>query len=441
MPCRHLFCRLDFRTGTSAARLGRRIELGITLLFCMAGLASSQISESNPSSTDLNPPLLLSAPEHGIRAYPRLSLGDGQELRYLGTFSANAKYRRLSKLTRVLEALASASRFTSVVGEVASSQSVPPSWMILPARRVVEDFDAPAYAARITQPNSNLGTIRDAVVTLAYGRPRVMGTPAQLTTDSMLRVIVSDPELRSVHVFDPQGRTSFSIVGDQGRRLRQPAGVAVDAEDNIYIADSQRGMVLVYNKYGQFVRYIGNFQGENMYESPTGIAIDRKAGRLYLADTPRNLVFILDLQGNVLKRVGRDRSGKGIAKITSPTRIALSDHGAVVFEEQQSEIQLLDLDGNRAGSYRLVAGIDRDNGVTVDRDGNLYVSYVGRSIIGVYKKDGTLIGSFGQPGSRMGEFQAAKEVWVDASNRVYVADTGNARVQVFQVSRGDASRH
>jgi len=434
MPCRHPFCRLDFRTGTSAARLRRRIEVGITLLFCMAGPASSRISESDASSTALAAPPVLEAPEHGIRAYPRISFAGGQELSYVGTFSANAKYRKLSKLARALEALASASRFTSVVGETASSHAGPPAWMILPARRVVEDFDTPAYATKITQPNSNLGNIRDAVVTFAYGRPRVMGTPAQLTTDSTRRVIVRDPELRSVHVLDPQGKNSFSIVGDHGRRLRQPAGVAVDADDNIYIADSERGMVLVYNKFGQFVRYIGNFQGENMYEFPTGIAIDRKAGRLYLADTPRNLIFILDLQGNVLKRVGRDRNGKGVGKFTSPTHIALSDRGVLVLEAQQSQIQLLDFEGNRTGGYRLVVGIDRDNGVTMDRDGNIYVSYVGRSIVSIYNGDGALIGSFGQPGSRIGEFLAPKEVWVDASNRVYVADTGNARVQVFQLS-------
>jgi len=77
-----------------------------------------------------------------------------------------------------------------------------------------------------------------------------------------------------------------------------------------------------------------NFHGENMYERPTGIAIDRKAGRLYLADTPRNLVFILDLHGNVLKRLGRDRHGNGSGDFASPTQIAVSDHGIVVLDAE-----------------------------------------------------------------------------------------------------------
>jgi DNA-binding beta-propeller fold protein YncE len=313
--------------------------------------------------------------------------------------------------------------------------------MILPARRVVEDFASPAHAAQIAQPQSNLASIRDGVLTFVYGRARVMGTPRQVTTDSMLRVIISDPDLRAVHVFDPKGKTSFSILGDQGRRLHLPAGVAVDADDNIYIADSEAGMVLVYNHYGQFVRYLGNFHGENMYERPTGIAIDRKAGRLYLADTSRDLVFILDLQGNVLKRVGKDRHGNGSGEFASPTQIAVSDHGIVVLDAEGSRIQVLDFDGNRIGYYRVVVGVDKENGLAVDRDGNIYISYVAKSMISVYKQDGTPMGTFGQSGSRIGEFFAPRGLWVDASNRIYVADTANARVQVFEVRGGQLPPH
>jgi DNA-binding beta-propeller fold protein YncE len=266
-----------------------------------------------------------------------------------------------------------------------------------------------------------------------------MGTPHQLTTDSMLRVIISDPDLRAVHVFDPKGKTTFSILGDQGRRLHLPAGVAVDAEDNIYIADSERGMVLVYNQYGQFVRYIGLFHGENMYERPTGIAIDRKARRLYLADTPRNLVFILDLDGKVLKRLGKDRHGNGRGEFASPTQIIVSDHGVVVLDAERSRIQILDFDGNSIGRYRIPTAVDRDNGLAVDNDGNIYISYAASSAISIYKRDGTSIGSFGRSGSRIGEFRAPRGLWVDASNRVYVAGAGNARVQVFQMSTGAPS--
>jgi DNA-binding beta-propeller fold protein YncE len=434
------FRSLLFGGSARTASAGLRIVVGLALSVLMIQSALSQTRAAPaPSATGLYTSLLLEPPTQNVQASSRVSLGGDRQLEYLGTFCATAKYKRSSKFTRALEAQGSTSWSTSVLGTDAARQAEAPGWMILPARAVVEDFAPPAHATKIAEPQSNLASIRDEVVTFVYGRARVMEAPHQVTTDSMLRVIISDPDLRAVHVFDPKGKTSFSILGDQGRRLHLPAGVAVDAEDNIYIADSEAGMVLVYNQHGQFVRYLGNFHGENMYERPTGIAIDRKAGRLYLADTPRNLVFILDLHGNVLKRLGRDRHGNGSGDFASPTQIAVSDHGIVVLDAEGSRIQVLDFDGNRISCYRVVVGVDTENGLAVDRDGNIYISYVARSMISMYKPDGTPMGTFGQAGRKIGEFLAPRGLWVDASNRIYVADTANARIQVFAVSTGTTS--
>jgi len=441
---RGIWCFRHSLFGRSArtARAELQIVAGLGLSVLMAQSALSQTREEPaPSATGLYASLPLEPPTQNVRAFPRVSLGDARQVKYLGTFCADAKYKKSSKFTRALEAQGPNSWSTSVLGQAAVRQTAVPWRMILPTRRLVEDFAPPAYATEIAKPQSNLASIRDKVLTFVYGRARVMGSPQQVTTDSRQRVIISDSELRAVHVFDPKGKTSFTILGGQGRRLEMPAGVAVDAEDNIYIADSEQGMVLVYNQYGQFVRYIGNFHGENMYERPTGIAIDRKAGRLYLADTPRNLIFVLDLQGNVLKRAGTDRHGRGSGEFVSPTQIAVSDHGVMVLDADGSRIQVLDFDGNRIGYYRVVVGVDEENGLAIDKDGNIYVSYVARSIISVYKPDGTPLGTFGQPGSRVGEFLAAKGLWIDASNRIYVADGLNARVQVFQLSTKTTSVH
>jgi sugar lactone lactonase YvrE len=79
--------------------------------------------------------------------------------------------------------------------------------------------------------------------------------------------------------------------------------------------------------------------------------------------------------------------------------------------------------------------------LAVDGDGNIYISYIAASAIGIYKSDGTPMGTFGQLGSRIGEFLDPRGLWVDAGNRIYVADTANARVQVFQVSTKATSPH
>ena len=183
--------------------------------------------------------------------------------------------------------------------------------------------------------------------------------------------------------------------------------------------------MLVYNQHGHSVRYIGMFRGESMYERPTGIAIDRKAGRLYLADTPRNLVFILDLQGNILKRLGKDKNGNGSGRI----RISDPDRGQRSRNRGSgyaglSRIQILDFDGNRTASYRVASGADGNNGLAVDKEGNIYISYVASSVISMYKPDGMPIGTFGQSGSRIGEFRDPRGMWVVEASRIYVAERG-----------------
>jgi len=88
------------------------------------------------------------------------------------------------------------------------------------------------------------------------------------------RLIISDPAGKALHVLDPKRKASFRIVADRGRCLGEPMGVAVDAADNIYIADAARGLVVVFDHNGSFLRYIGNYHGEPQYARPTGIAID-----------------------------------------------------------------------------------------------------------------------------------------------------------------------
>jgi DNA-binding beta-propeller fold protein YncE len=71
----------------------------------------------------------------------------------------------------------------------------------------------------------------------------------------------------------------------------------------------------------------------------------------------------------------------------------------------------------------------------VDRTGNIYVSSTRDSQIVIYRRDGHLLGSFGRPGMEIGEFSAPAGLWIDGTNRLYVGDTNNGRVQVFQLSQ------
>ena len=274
------------------------------------------------------------------RAFPRLNLWDGEVLTYLGVFSPDAVFHTTSKFAGTTghspgEGIPPAD--FRIHNDARSD--VPPS-MLLSNERVVENFEPPAHAEAIAHSPARVAEIRNRFITYAYGRPSVLSAPRHIATDSRQRLIISDPDANAVHVLDPLGKTSFRIITGKGRRLWRPAGVAIDADDNIYVADSEHGMLAVFDRSGNFLRYIGNFKGENEYESPQGIAIDRKARRLYLVDSPRNLVLVLDLTGKVLNRFGKYHDGTGVGVFDDPTDIAVGHNHIYVLDSSGTRVQI-----------------------------------------------------------------------------------------------------
>ncbi|MBZ5706435.1 MAG: hypothetical protein LAN63_13880 [Acidobacteriia bacterium] len=368
------------------------------------------------------------------RAFPKVDLGCGPHVEYVGVYSPDGKFNAVSSFNRLSNGEARDSTIRGV--RALRPSEVPPFITLRPRERVVENYEPPAHARKTVKGQSLFAALLDGIVTFAYGRQAALQTPNHVTTDSKGRIIVSDAAAVSVHVLG--ANTAFRIAGGPHRRLQAPNGVAVDAQDNIYIADSERGLVLVYDVDGRFLRYIGKLENESLFHLPAGIAIDRSSGRLYLLDSRRNLLFVLDLQGNILNRIGKYRGNASPIEFDAPTEIVLAGHELVVLDSEGSRIQILDLQGNPLRQFRIRAFRGEKNapemGLGVDIDGDIYVSNLDNSTVRVYDREGHLLSSFGRQGINLGEFISPTGLWVDASDRVYVADTGNRRVQVFQLS-------
>lgn len=369
----------------------------------------------------------------------RFRLEDGSEGTYVGVFSEDAKFRASSRLTRFLD------KNTTGPSQDLRQQDVPPH-RLHSYERVLEDAQPPRHAAVLPETHSLAGRALDSLVTSAYGHSRVLAAPQSVTTDSQQRVVVSDPTIPAVHILDPAHLSSFTILGGPGRRLQQPAGVAVDQDDNIYISDYARGIILVYDRYGSFLHYLGYYRGETMYEGPSGIAIDRKAGHLYVADTPRHMVLMTDLQGNLLKQMGKKWQLSGDAGLTIrrdvepgefnyPTEIAVGTNEVVVLDSGGTQVHIMDLACNPIGKFRVMHRANEQAvGVSIDRQGHIYISHAGDSRIEVYDQQGTLVGGFGQAGFRMGEFNGPRGLWVDATDQIHIVDSQNARIEVFRLA-------
>ena len=102
------------------------------------------------------------------------------------------------------------------------------------------------------------------------------------------------------------------------------------------------------------------------------------------------------------------------------------------------------LSGNvEAGTYKFVFKIPSQqwffsdpSGVAVDSSGNVYVADSGNKRIQKFNSAGGFITKWGSSGSGDGQFSYPCGVAVDSSGNVYVADTSNQRIQKFNSSGG-----
>ena len=372
----------------------------------------------------------------GQRASSRVSLGKTCSLAYLGAFLADGGFKGRSRL-RLGEFV------DTVAGQSetpAPAVSAPASDDVAPARqRVVEDYEPGAHPVETVNGRPVLADVVDALASFVEEHQAAMDSPQAVSTDAAGRLLVADPAIHAVHVLDFRSKTSFRIQGGKDRRLQTPAGLASDPQGNIYVSDSERGMVLVYDRLGRFRHYLGKVKGEAFFERPEGIAVDAGAGRLYVADKPRNAIAILDLRGQVLGALGDARGAR--PQFNKPTGVMLLRDELFVLDSLASRVQTFDLHGNLLRQVKIAhddASTPEHAGFAVDSRGNIYVSDELKDIVRVYTQAGKPLNVLGRQGAKIGEFRRPSGMWADARDRVYVADPGNHRVQVFQFrARGE----
>jgi DNA-binding beta-propeller fold protein YncE len=185
-----------------------------------------------------------------------------------------------------------------------------------------------------------------------------------------------------------------------GLSHRDVAGVAVGANDRVYLATRLRSCIFVYERDGTFVRTWGE-----------GMFTDRLHG---ITAHPDGTLFIVDDAGHSVRHFTPE--GKELAPIGPVSKPADTGY-----------------DGTSVASIARSAGpYNRPTNVAVAPNGDLYVSDgYGNARVHHFSQDGRLIGSWGEPGTGPGQFKISHGICVLSDGRVLVADRENDRVQVF----------
>ncbi|MFQ5776735.1 MAG: hypothetical protein ACE5IP_01865 [Terriglobia bacterium] len=305
-----------------------------------------------------------------------------------------------------------------------------------PATRGTIDYVRSIDSIRqFSKPKSFLGKLLEWVAGPAE-TPRLL-RPYALTQDSQGRLIVADPGQRVVHIFDFERRSYRHLRGGRREPFQSPVGVAVDAEDNIYVSDSVRARIYVFNQKGKFVRALGDPRRGASFRRPTGLAIDPDRRLLYLTDTLRHQVLVLDLGGALLQAIGH--RGTGAGEFNFPTGLTLAGGNLFVVDAMNFRIQVLTPEGRYLRSFGRLGNrtgtFNRIKGIAADSEGHLYVVDALFETVQVFDPEGRLLYYFGSTGRSKGQFVLPAGIYIDPRNHIFIADSYNRRVQEFRYRR------
>jgi sugar lactone lactonase YvrE len=294
----------------------------------------------------------------------------------------------------------------------------------------------------------------------------LFSSPSDVAVDASGNLYVADYGNNMIRKITPDGTIS-TLAGNGNNGFQNgtgtqatfngPAGIAIDASGNVYVADFHNNLIRKVTPAGVVSTLAGTVSNPtdstastqvSIFSGPTGVAVDA-SGNVYVADSGDNEIKMVTSSGTVTTLAGNANPGSNdgtgaAASFYNPTGVALDASGNLYVADFLNNLirkvapggVVTTIAGNtQTGSTNgadTTATFYFPNSVAVDASGDVFVADDFNNLIRQISPSGqvTTVAGSGLAGSLNGTGTAASfndpdGITLDASGNLYVADANN----------------
>ena len=390
-------------------------------------------------------------------------------------------HKRLVFLLCIASALVSASLWSmtaSAAAPVALSHSASEQSFALTVTQVNNSPPVVAPSLRIvrTYAGSGVNDFADgSALTAQFNDPSGIARAADgrvFVADSFnnrIRVISADGATVSTYAGD--GVESFADGSSSTARFRSPRGIALAADGRLFVAERNHRIRVISADGATVSTYAGSgatpfadgSTSTAAFRFPSGVALAADE-RLFVADSLNNRIRVISADGATVSTYAGSGSGfadgsTSTARFRSPSGVAVTTDGRVfVADTLNHRIRVISADGATVSTYAgdgvesfadgstSTAQFDSPTDLVVASDGRVFVADTGNSRIRVISADGAFVSTYAGSGTATQtnepkELQAALDIDLSEpqrmtlapDGRLFFADSGNHRIHVIEV--------
>lgn len=218
---------------------------------------------------------------------------------------------------------------------------------------------------------------------------------------------------------------SYFIQGDFKSPLDKPMDVSKIGE-YVYVTDTNNKQVQVFDTSGTPIFKFGKEgEGEGEFKFPYGITGD-KDGNVYVADLYNGKISIFSKKGKFIKYF--EEKDSDTPAITSPAGLRVFDNKLYVTDIESKKVIVFNLDGKKLLEISSASSkedlFNAPNAITIDDDENIYISDSGNLRVVVFDKKGNFTRIINGNKDTKGEskFVNPRGLAVDSKGTLYMID-------------------